>query len=181
MTVTAPVRLLHSLPYAPGICMFHWVALPFRASLRGTPISDQTGSFSSVSLVGGLEGLPNIPPTIDGNYTAGLGLGICSLQIPSMGTSLVTEDSSSVPQQQVPLASSSRPPVYAGLSCELLTSSIDGLQPLLGIQDSPGPLPGTASAAPCIHMGGRPDHLDPTLVAPWDGVNVVTHYFILCG
>ncbi len=82
---------------------------------------------------------PNIPPAINGDLTSGLGLGICRLQTPSTGYSPVTEDSSSIIQQQVPLFAGSMLPISTGSAHESSASSFDCHRPLLNIQKKPGP------------------------------------------
>ncbi len=91
-----------------------------------------------------------------------------------MGNSLVAENPSSISQQQVPLVTCSTPPGYTGPTQKSSAFSLNCLQPLPNHQKKRGPLLDTIPTGSCLHVGGRPDHSDPTtLVALRDGVSMV--------
>ncbi len=131
-------------------------------------------------MFGGPQGAAtNIPPSIDEDLTTGLGLGICRIQIPSVGTLPVTEESSSTVQQQVPLVSGSAPPNYTRhlheSSASALNCSLHISQSSHDIQCCPELSPGTAPDAPCLHWGEWTGHSDPTLSALREGVSTLSH------
>ncbi len=136
----------------------------------GTPIPVLAGLLSDVSQVGGVGDPPNIPPTTDGDLTSGLDLGIHELQIPSMGNSSVAEDSFCI-LQQVPLATGSTPSGYTRPAyTKPPASSLNCLQPLITIQETPGTSPGTGPTLLCSQVGGR----HPAWVTLQDSATTVT-------
>ncbi len=159
----------------------------------GTRTPACTGSVSVVVPVGGLEwlvgplGIPtNIPPPTSGGPAYGPGLGAheqctpsAGLHVLSVGTSTVTEDTSSILQQldQVPSVTGTLPlqavstvPLHE-LSTSALDSSSHTVQPPCNSSCSPGLSPGTAPDALNLRYGERTSHSDPTSPALQECVN----------
>ncbi len=79
-------------------------------------------------------------------------------QASPMGDSSVAEDSFCI-LQQVPLATGSTPPGYTGPTQESPASSLNCLQPLISVQETPGPSSGTSPTLPCSQGGGSTPRL----------------------